>query len=87
MLESMLLLDWRRLTVNMTFEVYLNEAVGKKWDPLIEFKMKATDAPLRDWLDNGEGVDFLYTDTGMFSCIGTEVGAQPIATTIASLSA
>jgi hypothetical protein len=72
---------------NMTFEAYLNEAVGKRWDPPIEFKMKATDDPLRDWLDNGEEVDFMYTDTGMFSCIGTEVGAQPIATTIASLSA
>jgi hypothetical protein len=72
---------------NMTFEVYLNEAVGKRWDPPIEFKMKATDNPLRDWLDNGEEVDFMYTDTGVFSCIGTEVGAQPIATTIASLSA
>jgi hypothetical protein len=72
---------------NMTFEAYLNEAVGKRWDPPIEFKMKATDNPLRDWLDNGEEVDFMYTDTGIFSCIGTEVGAQPIATTIASLSA
>jgi hypothetical protein len=72
---------------NMTFEVYLNEAVGKRWDPPIEFKMKATDNPLRDWLDNGEEVDFMYTDTGIFSCIGTEVGAQPLATTIASLSA
>jgi hypothetical protein len=72
---------------NMTFEVYLNEAVGKRWDPPIEFKMTATDDPLRDWIDNGEEVDFMYTDTGMFSCIGTEVGAQPIATTIAKLSA
>jgi hypothetical protein len=72
---------------NMTFEAYLNEAVGKKWDPPIEFKMKATDNPLQDWLDNGEEVDFMYTDTGIFSCIGIEIGAQPIATTIASLAA
>jgi hypothetical protein len=72
---------------NMTFEVYLNEAVGKRWDPPIEFKMKATENPLEDWLDNGEEVDFMYTDTGILSCIGTEVGAQPLATTIASLSA
>jgi hypothetical protein len=72
---------------NMTFEVYLNEAVGKRWDPPIEFKMKASENPLRDWLDNGEEVDFMYTDTGIFSCIGIEVGAQPIGTTIARLSA
>jgi hypothetical protein len=72
---------------NMTFETYLNEAVGKRWDPPIEFKMKATNNPLRDWLDNGEEVDFMYTDTGIYSCIGTEIGAQPLATTIASLVA
>jgi hypothetical protein len=72
---------------NLTFEDYLNEAVGKKWDPPIEFKMKATDNPLEDWLDNDEEVDFMYTDTGIYSCIGTEIGAQPIATTIASLNA
>jgi hypothetical protein len=80
-------LETAYIDFNMTFEVYLNEAVGKRWDPPIEFKMKASDNPLRDWLDNGEEVDFMYTDAGMFSCIGTEVGAQPIATTIASLSA
>ena len=63
-------------------------AVGKRWDPPIEFKMKATDDPLRDWLDNGEEVDFMYADTGIFSYIGTEVGAQSIAsTTMASMSA
>jgi hypothetical protein len=72
---------------NLTFEGYLNEAVGKIWDPPIEFKMKASDDPLRDWLDDGDEVDFMYTDTGIFSCIGIEVSAYPIATTIASLSA
>ena len=70
---------------NMTFESYLNEAVGKRWNPPIEFVMKATDNPLRDWLDLGEEVDFMYTDTGIFSCIGTEAGGQPLGNTIARL--
>ncbi|CAJ1939548.1 unnamed protein product, partial [Cylindrotheca closterium] len=70
---------------NLTFEEYLNEAVGKRWDPPIEFKMKITDDSIRDWLDNREDVDFMYTDTGIYSCIGIEIGAKPIATTVARL--
>ncbi|CAJ1945944.1 unnamed protein product [Cylindrotheca closterium] len=70
---------------NLTFEEYLNEAVGKRWDPPIEFKMKITDDSMRDWLDNKEDVDFMYTDTGIYSCIGVEIGAKPIATTVARL--
>jgi hypothetical protein len=72
---------------NLTFETYLNEAVGKRWDPPIEFKMKVTDKPLRDWVDRGEEVDFMYTDTGVYSCIGTEIGSQPLGNTISHLSA
>eukprot|EP00980_Cylindrotheca_fusiformis_P005530 scaffold1172_cov115-Cylindrotheca_fusiformis.AAC.5 len=71
---------------NMTFDRYLNEVVGKRWDPPIEFKIKVTDDPLRDWIDYGEEVDFMYTDTGIFSCIGIEIGAQPIGTTISRLT-
>jgi hypothetical protein len=72
---------------NLTFVTYLNEAVGKRWDPPIEFKMKVTDKPLRDWVDRGEEVDFMYTDTGIYSCIGTEIGSQPLGNTISHLSA
>lgn len=71
---------------NLTFQDYLNEAVGKRFEPPIEFALKATNRPLRDWLDRGEEIDFVYTDTGIFSCIGTEVGAQPLATTVARLT-
>lgn len=71
---------------NMTFETYLNEAVGKRFDPNIQFKMKASEDPLTDWLDNDEEIDFMYTDPGVFSCIATEGGAQAVATTIARLS-
>eukprot|EP00980_Cylindrotheca_fusiformis_P006580 scaffold1387_cov103-Cylindrotheca_fusiformis.AAC.2 len=71
---------------NLTFETYLNEAVGKRWDPPIEFKMTASNDPLRDWIDRGDDVDFMYTDTGIYSCIGTEIGSQPLGTTVARLS-
>ena len=71
----------------MTFETYLNEVVGKRWDPPISFKMVVTDNPLRDWIDQREEVDFMYSDTGIYSCIATEVGAQALGTTISRLSA
>ena len=31
---------------NLTFVSYLNEAVGKRWNPPIEFEMVATEEPL-----------------------------------------
>ncbi|CAJ1941384.1 unnamed protein product [Cylindrotheca closterium] len=70
---------------NMTFETYLTEVVGKRFDPPIEFQMKPSEWPLLDWIDNAEDVDFMYSDTGLYSCIGTEIGSQPLATTISSL--
>eukprot|EP00980_Cylindrotheca_fusiformis_P016238 scaffold4825_cov132-Cylindrotheca_fusiformis.AAC.15 len=72
---------------NLTFDKYLNEVVGKRWEPPIEFKIKVADEPLRDWIDRGEEVDFMYTETGIFSCIGIEIGAQPLGTTVARLNA
>jgi hypothetical protein len=76
---------WREF--NLTFEAYLNAAVGERWNPPIEFKMKATESPLVDWIDNKEDVDFMYSDTGIYSCFGTEVGGQPLGTTISQLQA
>ena len=70
---------------NLTFATYLTEVVGKRWDPPIEFQMKPTEWPLLSWIDRDEDVDFMYSDTGVYSCIGTEIGVQPLATTIASL--
>ncbi|CAJ1940806.1 unnamed protein product, partial [Cylindrotheca closterium] len=67
---------------NLTFETYLNEAVGKRWDPPIEFKMVPTRSPLTAWIDESEDVDMMYADSGFFSCTGTEIGAQPLGTTL-----
>eukprot|EP00980_Cylindrotheca_fusiformis_P015925 scaffold4661_cov108-Cylindrotheca_fusiformis.AAC.8 len=70
---------------NLTFVTYLNAVVGKRWDPPIEFKMTTTENPLVSWIDEGEEVDFMYSDTGIYSCVGTEIGSQPLGTTIADL--
>lgn len=62
---------WREF--NLTFEEYLNRAVGDRWDPPIQFQMKPTIDPLRDWVDHEHGEDtpdFMYSDTGLYSCIG-----------------
>lgn len=72
---------------NLTFETYLTETVGKRWRPNLEFKMKPSTDPLRDWVDNDEEVDFMYSDTGLYSCVGIEIGGQPLGTTISHLTA
>ena len=72
---------------NLTFEAYMNEAVGKRWNPPIEFKMVVTEEPLHDWIDLKQEIDFMYTDTGVYSCLGLEIGAQPLVTTIARMKA
>jgi len=79
--------DNDRADFNLTFVEYLNEAVGKKWQPPIEFEMTTSEDPLTDWIDNEAEVDFMYSDTGLFSCFGVEVGGQPLGTTIARLPA
>jgi len=38
-------------------------------------------------VDNEEEVDFMYADTGLYSCIGVEMGGQPLGTTISNLKA
>ena len=75
---------------NLTFQEYLDRTVGDRFVPPIRFQMKPSVDPLRDWVDheNGEDTpDFMYSDTGLYSCIGVEIGGQPIGTTISYLSA
>ena len=67
---------------NLTFETYLTETVGKRWDPPIEFKMVPTRYPLIAWIDQDQDVDMMYADSGFFSCTGTEIGAMPLGTTL-----
>jgi hypothetical protein len=37
---------------------------------------------LTAWIDEDQDVDMMYADSGFFSCIGTEIGAQPLGTTL-----
>mmetsp|Transcript_15045 Transcript_15045/g.34239 ORF Transcript_15045/g.34239 Transcript_15045/m.34239 type:complete len:1000 (-) Transcript_15045:932-3931(-) len=76
---------WREY--NLTFQEYLDQSVGERFDPPINFKMKVSADPLLDWVDNKDEVDFMYSDTGLSACIGVEIGAQPIATTVSRLEA
>eukprot|EP00980_Cylindrotheca_fusiformis_P023386 scaffold10429_cov126-Cylindrotheca_fusiformis.AAC.17 len=71
--------------LNLTFETYLNAAVGRRWDPPIQFKMRVSEDPLHDWIDEKEDVDFMYSDTGIYSCFGVEIGAKPLVTTVSHL--
>jgi len=70
---------------NYTFQDYLTATAGQRFDPPIEFQMTVSVDPLADWVDGDEIVDFMYTDTGLYSCIGVEIGAQPVATTVAHM--
>lgn len=67
---------------NWTFEDYLTATAGQRFDPPIKFQMEATELPLNSWIHTKNDIDFFYSDTGIYSCVGVEIGAEPIATTI-----
>ena len=70
---------------NQTFATYLTETAGKKFDPPIEFQVipKHFDAIFQA-IDDDE-MDFLYANPGVYSCIGTEVGATALVTAVKRL--
>lgn len=70
---------------NMTFSEYLTNTAGKRFDPPIEFDMVPVDFKgLFDAVD-AEQVDFFYANPGIYSCVGVENGAQPLATSVSHL--
>jgi hypothetical protein len=66
---------------NLTFSEYLTVTAGRRFDPPIEFEMVPYDFDAV----YEEEVDFFYANPAVYSCIGVEVGAQPLATTISRL--
>lgn len=76
------------LQYNLTFQDYLTATAGKRFSPPIEFKMKPTTTPLYSWVDlqDQSGVDFYFSDTGVYSCVGVEMGADPVATTLSQFT-
>ncbi|CAB9502908.1 activated protein kinase catalytic subunit alpha-1 [Seminavis robusta] len=70
---------------NKTFGEYLTATAGNRFDPPITFEMvPVTFQELFDKVAT-EDIDFFYANPGIFSCVGTEVGAQPIATIVSRL--
>lgn len=69
---------------NTLFGEYLTKTAGKKFNPPIEFNVEAhLYGDLFNAIDNGE-IDFFYGNSGIYSCIGTEVGAAALGTVVKS---
>jgi len=64
------------------FSEYLTATAGQKFDPPIEFIVAPNlFTELFTAIENQE-VDFFYANPGVYSCIGTQVGAAALATVI-----
>ncbi len=71
---------------NQVFGEYLTATAGKRFDPPIQFNVVPNYFDgIFDAIENEE-VDFLYSDPGVYSCIGTQVGATALATVVRKLS-
>ena len=72
-----------------TFQTYLTEAVGKRFNPPITFSIFANLMPdIYGELENDvENVDFLFLNSAGYSCSEAEYGAQPLATSISKSEA
>jgi len=67
------------------FGEYLTATAGQQFDPPIEFQVRAFFfEAIFEGIENDE-IDFLYTNPGVYSCIGTEVGATALVTAIKRL--
>jgi len=70
--------------VHTVFSDYLTATAGQKFDPPIQFEMLPLGySELIPKIENDE-IDFLYSNPGVYSCIGTQVGATALATVVKS---
>jgi hypothetical protein len=58
---------------NLTFEEYLNRVVGARWTPPIEFKMKASMDPLKDWVSFYKKICSCYIIPGRYDGNGCSI--------------
>ncbi len=66
------------------FSEYLTATAGQKFDPPIQFNVVAHYfGDLVTAIEN-DNVDFIYSNPGVYSCIGTEIGATALATVVKS---
>ncbi|CAB9517041.1 activated protein kinase catalytic subunit alpha-1 [Seminavis robusta] len=69
----------------MAFETYLTQTAGRRFDPPVDFTIvAATMNGIFEQLED-DSLDFLYVNPGVYSCVGVEFGANPLATIISRL--
>lgn len=71
---------------NATFGTYLSQTAGQRFDPPIQFRVKPLYFDEIFKAIDADELDFLYSNPGVYSCIGTEVGATALVTAIKRLS-
>jgi ABC-type phosphate/phosphonate transport system substrate-binding protein len=71
---------------HQVFADYLTQTAGTLFDPPIQFKVepKDYDGVFKATMD--EDIDFLYSNPGVYSCIGTQFGATALATIVRRVS-
>ena len=67
------------------FGDYLTATARQKFDPPIEFEMVSLDIQGLFEAVKSKHIDFLYSNPGIYSCVGVEEGAEPLATRISKL--
>lgn len=71
---------------NKTFAEYLTATAGKRFDPPISFEMIPMNMQgLFDAVEE-EAIDLFFANPGIYSCVGVENGAQPLATITSRLT-
>jgi hypothetical protein len=65
---------------NRTYAEYLTATAGHRFDLPVQFEMIPMTFECIFEAANNEEVDFLYANPSIYSCIGTEKGAEPLAT-------
>eukprot|EP00977_Amphora_coffeiformis_P006206 scaffold1336_cov174-Amphora_coffeaeformis.AAC.8 len=66
----------------MAFGEFLTATAGRRFDPPVEFEtILLSKSKIYDYVESGE-LDFVYANPGVYTCIGMEHGAEPLATTV-----
>ena len=63
---------------NSTFNAYLSKVAGSKFDPPIQFEMKAWNFTDAFTDSENASVDFIYANPSLFSCIESEYEARSL---------
>ncbi len=71
---------------NQVFAEYLTATAGKRFDPPIHFNVVPNYYDGIFTAIENEEIDFLYSNPGVYSCIGTQIGASALATVVRRLS-